>query len=168
MVTAKSRALCPHIERSEVNVIRLICVILALLSGTAYGQLMKCVDKAGKVEYANVCPPGTKEQQITIKSGSPSSAPAAAPEKSLSERDAEFRKRQIEKQESQAKQEKKTAEDQQRQRACESAQAYLRSLQNRNRVARTDPTTGERVYLEEEDYAKETAAAQSSIEANCK
>jgi hypothetical protein len=157
----------PAYGRSKLNVIRLISVILVLLSGTAYGQLMKCVDKAGKVEYANACPAGTKQEQIGIKSGPGSAAPAAAPQKSLGERDAEFRKRQIEQQESQAKQDKKTAEDQRRQRACEQARSYLKSLEDRNRIVRTDPNTGERAFLEDADYAKETAVAQSSVNANC-
>ena len=147
---------------------QVICVILVLFSGAAYGQLFKCIDKSGRVEYASVCPPGTKEEQTGIRNTTSSGASPAAPQKSLAERDAEFRKRQIEQQEAQAKDQKKAAQDQERQRACEQARSYLKSLQERNRVAKTDPKTGERVYLEEEDYARETVTAQDSVNANCK
>jgi hypothetical protein len=153
-------------------------MMMLLLSTAAHGQLVKCIGKDGKVEYANQCPPGSKEQATGIKSGSASpSTPSDGEQaqkdkpdaqKSLAERDAEFRKRRIEMQEAEAKNAKKTAEDEQRKRACDDARAYLKNLEARNRVVKFDPKTGERVYLEEAQYASETAAAQRSIEANCK
>lgn len=160
-------------------------ITMLLLSTAAHGQLMKCIGKDGRVEYANQCPAGSKEQATGIRSGSASSSvpsDSAEPQKgkpeaqkgkpeaqkSLAERDAEFRKRRIEKQEAEAKNAKKTAEDEQRKRACDDARAYLKNLEARNRVVKFDPKTGERVYLEEAQYASETAAAQRSIEANCK
>lgn len=143
-------------------------ITMLLLSATVHAQLLKCIGKDGRVEYAGQCPPGTRAQDTGIKS-TPSAAPSgsAEPQKSLAERDAEFRKRQMEKQEAEAKEAKKTAEDAQRKRACDDARAYLKSLEARNRVAKTDPKTGERIYLEEADYASEIAAAQRSIQANC-
>jgi len=143
-------------------------ITMLLLSAPAHAQLLKCIGKDGRVEYASQCPPGTKAQDTGIKS-TPSAAPpgSAEPQKSLAERDAEFRKRQMEKQEAEAKEAKKTAEDAQRKRACDDARAYLKGLEARNRVAKTDPKTGERIYLEEADYASEIAAAQRSIQANC-
>jgi hypothetical protein len=165
---------------------------MLLLSTAAHGQLMKCIGKDGRVEYANQCPAGSKEQVTGIRSGSASPSTAsenAEPQKdkseaqkdkagaqkgkpeaqkSLAERDAEFRKRRIEMQEAEAKNAKKTAEDEQRKRACDDARAYLKNLEARNRVVKFDPKTGERIYLEEAQYASETAAAQRSIEANCK
>jgi hypothetical protein len=147
---------------------QIIGVILVLLSGTAYGQLLKCVDRSGRIEYANVCPPGARQEQTGIKNTPTSSGSSSTPQKSLAERDAEFRKRQTEQQEAQAKQDKKTAENQQMQRACEDSRSYLKSLQAGNRVARTDPKTGERVFLEDKDYAGEIANAQRTVDANCK
>lgn len=147
---------------------QIIGAILMLLSGTVYGQLLKCVDKSGRVEYASVCQPGTRQEQTGIKNAPSSSGSASAPQKSLAEREADFRKRQSEQQESQAKQDKMTAENQQKQRACEDARSYLKSLQAGNRVARTDPNTGERVFLEDKEYAGEIANAQRLVDTNCK
>lgn len=142
---------------------------MMLLSVAAYGQLFKCVSKDGKVEYASQCPPGTKQQATGIKTtpSSPSSG-AEAPQKSLAERDAEFRKRLTEKDEAQASETKKAAEAEQRRRACDDARAYLKSLQAGNRVVRVDPKTGERIFLEDAGYATEIATAQRSVETNCK
>lgn len=157
-------------------------ITMLLLSTAAHGQLLKCIGKDGRVEYANQCAPGSKAQETGIKSSAPSvpsdaaasqkdkaasQKDTAAPQKSLAERDAEFRKRQIDKREAEAKEEKKTAESDQLKRACEDARAYLKNLEARNRVVKYDPKTGERVYLEEAQYASETAAARRSVEANC-
>lgn len=146
-------------------------IAMLVMSAGAHAQLLKCVNKDGRVEYANQCPPGSKEQSTGIKSTAP--APAAAPsgaagQKSLAERDAEFRKRQMEKQEAEAKEAKKAAEDTQRKRACEDARAYLKNLQAGNRVVKYDPKTGERIFLEDAQYGPEMASAQRSIDANCK
>jgi hypothetical protein len=144
-------------------------ITMLLLSTAAHGQLLKCIGKDGRVEYANQCAPGSKAQDTGIKSSSPSApSDTGGAQKSLAERDAEFRKRQIDKQEAEAKEGKKTAENEQRKRACDDARAYLKNLEARNRVVKFDPKTGERIYLEEAQYASETAAAQRSIEANCK
>ena len=78
------------------------------------------------------------------------SAPAsggAASQKSTAERDADFRKRQMEKQEATAKGNEKSAEAAQRKTACETSRTYLKQLQERQRITRTDPKTGERSFL---------------------
>lgn len=144
-------------------------IIMLLLPTAAHAQLLKCIGKDGRVEYANQCPPGTKQQSTGIKSA-PAAPPSesATPQKSLAERDAEFRKRQIEKQEAEAKETKKTAEATQRKRACDDARAYLKNLQAGNRVVKYDPKTGERIFLEDAQYGPEIAAAQRSVDANCK
>ncbi|MGH8641617.1 MAG: hypothetical protein ACRET6_07890 [Burkholderiales bacterium] len=86
----------------------------------------------------------------------------------MAEREADFRKRQTEGAESRQKAETKAAEAAQRREACERAQTYLRSLQEGQRIARTDPKTGERVFLEDADRTAETARARSVADSNCK
>jgi hypothetical protein len=149
----------------------IIALVATLLATAAHGQLLKCVGKDGRVEYAAQCPAGTREQSTGIRNTpAPAAAPAgtAAKQPSLADQDAEFRKRQKEQQEASAKETKKAEETAQRQRACEDAQSYLRTLQAGNRIARTDPKTGERVFLEDAQYASEIAAAQKVADANCK
>lgn len=147
-----------------------IALIVLLLSGAAYGQMMKCTGKDGKIEYAAQCPPGYRQEATSIKSTPSSTPPAssAAPQKSVAEQDAAFRKRRVEEQEAKAKEEKKAAQDAQRLRACQDARAYLKNLQAGNRIVRTDPKTGERALLEDARYASEIAVAQRSADANCK
>src|SRR5688572_3821875 len=101
---------------------RIIAVLLTLIvSSAGAAQINKCMDKSGKVVgYANECPAGTRSEAADIKAP-PAPAPAVTPAgaappspKSLAERDADFRKRQIEKQEAEAKADKKSAEAEQR------------------------------------------------------
>ena len=148
-----------------------IAFLVLLVPFAAHGQLLKCTGKDGRVEYATQCPPGTQEQETGIKSTreGPSGSGAASPQqKSIAEREADFRKRQMEAQDARQKDEKKAAEDQDRRAACEQAQTYLKSLQVGNRIARVDPKTGERVFLEDPDRPAEIARAQRAVDSNCK
>lgn len=144
----------------------LAAMLFVLMHGYAgAAQVNRCVDASGKVlGYAAECPPGTKAEQTNIKNAPGS---AAAPQKSLAERDADFRKRQVEKQEAAAKAEKKTAEAVDRKRACEDARSYLKALQDRQPVTRTDPKTGERAYLKDSDYGPEIARAERGVVQSC-
>jgi hypothetical protein len=142
-------------------------LLLTLLHGiTGAAQVNRCVDASGKVVgYASECPAGTKAEQTTIKN-----APASAPtqQKSLAERDADFRKRQMEKQEAAAKAEKKMAEAADQKRACEEARSYLKALQDRQPITRADAKTGERVYVSDSDYPKEIARAERAVSQSCR
>jgi hypothetical protein len=142
---------------------------LLLAAAPAHAQLLKCVGKDGKVEYAARCPDGTKEQQTGIKSapsGPASSAKSKAP--SMAEREADFRKRRAEAAEAQDKQQKEDTQKAQLQRACSDAKNYLAGLESGARIARTDPKTGERVFLEDAQRAVEINNARQSVQTNCK
>ena len=143
-------------------------LLMMMLSATAAAQINKCVDKSGKVVGYGECPEGVTSESSGIKSA-PASSSAPSPQmKSLAERDAEFRKRQIEKQEAEAKAAKKSAEADQRRQACDDSQAYLKTLQAGQRVTRADPKTGERSFLNDSDYPNEIANAERRVTANCK
>ncbi len=148
----------------------ILVLLMMVLSPAAYGQLMKCVSKDGKVVYANSCPPDTTEQKMSIKSssgGPGQSAPASTP-KSLAERDADFKKRAIEKQEAEQQDAKKLAESQQKREACGNAQNYLKTLESGTRITRADPKTGERIFIDDAERATETTRARARVAESCK
>src|SRR5690349_16805024 len=135
----------------------------------AYGQMLKCVGKDGKVEYASQCPPGSKESQTGIKNNPGSPTPSAAhKQKSMEEREADFKKRQAEQAETQSKQQKEGEEQAQKKRACDEARNYLAGLEAGARITRNDPKTGERVFLEDDARKQEIDRARQSVQANCK
>lgn len=153
----------------------IIALAMILLSASAAAQINKCMDARGKVVgYGNECPAGTRSEASGVKA-TPAPTPAAsagaaspAQPKSLAERDAEFRKRQMEKQEADAKAGKNVAETERLKLACTESQGYLKSLQSGNRIMRTDPKTGERVYLADSEYSPEMAKAQQAVQSHCK
>lgn len=150
-----------------MKIVLACCLLLAPLA--AHGQLLKCISKDGKVEYAAQCPAGTKEQQTGIKNSPGGLTPnSKSKQPSFAEREADFRKRRAEQGEAQAKQEKDAAESAQRKLACEDARNYLTGLESGVRIARTDPTTGERVFLEDANRAQEIERARQSVQTNCK
>lgn len=152
-------------------------LILISASFTAQAQIMKCVGKDGKIEFASSCPAGTKQIETGV-TNRPAPAPAKSDDKaagkddakgpkSLADRDAEFRKRQIDQKAEAEKADKKTAEDADRKRACQAAQSNLQTLKNRQRMSRIDPKTGERVFFEEADYARELPITERQVAENC-
>ena len=94
-------------------------------------------------------------------------APATAA-KSLAEREAGFRKRNMERQEADAKAEKEKAESKISERNCLDARAQLRQLEDGQRIARIDPNTGERSYLTDAERPAEIANARKAVASWCK
>ena len=143
------------------------CALL-LAAGAATAQIMECIDAKGAKTMAQFCPPGTvKENQLTkggTGAGGPSSGPAA---KSVAERDAEFKKRTLERQDAEGKAAKEKSDAKDNERNCTDARSQLRALQEGQRISRTDPKTGERSYLEDKDRPGEIATAQKSVEQWC-
>jgi hypothetical protein len=143
-----------------------------LLAGAAAGQIMECVDAKGNKEYAQTCPPGTAKETRLMKSGAgaaSSGAGSAAPAgKSLAEREAEFKKRNLERQEAETKAAKQKSDAKDTDRGCNDARAQLRSLQEGQRISRVDPNTGERSFLEDKDRPGEIANAQKAVDNWCK
>jgi type IV secretory pathway VirB10-like protein len=174
-------------QEAHMKIANLIVTGLMLAGGTlsAHAQILKCVGKDGRIEFAQNCPPGTKQQDAGVRS-SPAPAPAAksdvksdakvdakadakgAAPKSLADRDAEFRKRQAEQKEADSKSAQAKAEETERQRVCQAAQSNLRALKDRQRMYRSDPKTGERVVFEEADYVREQGVAERVAAENCK
>lgn len=147
----------------------IIALFLVLAPFAAYGQMLKCVSKDGKVEYTYQCPDGTKEIQTGIKNTpGPSASKNAPQQKTLAEREADFRKRQLEGTEARQKEGAKAAEKSEQREACERARTYVKSLQEGQRIAQVDPKTGERVFLDDASRPAEIARAQKVADSNCK
>lgn len=151
---------------------RLLTVCAAMLvAGAAFGQILECVDAKGNKEYAQSCPPGTVKETKLMKGGtgasSPSTGASAPAAKSAAERDVEFRKRNMDRQEAETKAEKARAESRNAERNCDNARSQLRALQEGYRMARIDPNTGDRAYISDENRQAEIANAQKVVDDWC-
>ncbi len=155
-------------------------LLTAAVSG-AHAQILKCIGKDGRVEFANVCPPGTQQHATSVSGKAEARAPApaaakdgtkdakdkAAP-KTLAEREAEFRKRLADQKAEEEKAAKSAAREADRKRACESAQSNLQALKSRQRLFRIDPKTGERVLYDDADYKRELPIMERNAAEFCK
>ena len=147
----------------------LLFVCMMAIAGTATAQQYKWVDKDGRVRYGDAPPPGVK---ATLLKPPPGPSQPAAPtakkdgEKALSP-EAAFRKRQQEGKEKDEKAEKERAEAETRRANCDGAQVTLRQLQSGVRMS-TMNAAGERVFIGDEQRAKDTERAQRAVSEWCK
>ena len=146
-------------------------LLLAACAGAASAQVLECYDAKGVKTIAQFCPPGTVRENQLMKGGAgagPSAAPSSAPaQKSLADRDAEFKKRNLERQEAEKKSAKAEQDAKDAERNCFDARSQLRALQDGQRTSRTDPKTGERIVLDDKDRPGEIATAQKNVDNWC-
>jgi hypothetical protein len=162
---------------------KLISVALGLALCAALqasAQLYKWVDSDGKVQYSDKPPPGNiKAEKLReparaasvpaageTKGGTKKDAAKAAP-KTTAEQEQAFRKRQLDAAKSQEEETKKQAEVRDRTENCRRAKAALASLQLGGRQTRVDDK-GERVYLDDQQIAQETARVQQEAATACR
>ena len=148
----------------------IIALFLVFAPLSVQAQLLKCVGKDGKVEYAVQCPTGTKEQQTGIKNTKegPTTSSKSTAQKSLAERDADFRKRQTDQQAAATKKAEESKDAEARKVNCENARSHLTALEGGERVVKVDPTSGERSYLDGNERKKAVAQARASVDGWCK
>lgn len=154
-----------------------IAVVLAsiVLPGAALAQAYKWRDEKGQIVYSDQPPPKSIPPGNILQAPKPSaaalaaaaaastsgaavSAPAgkvaASPPKSIAEREADYKKRQIETQKKSKEDADKATAEQQRVATCEGLRGTLAGLESGNRIRRTD-ASGTPVVLNDDDRASE-------------
>ena len=121
-----------------------LLILLGLLAPAAQAQMYKCVDAQGRVVYADKPQPGCKGGAVNIQS-SPSISgegltPQAVPK--TAEQDADFKRRQIERERQDGLE--KTAQ----QERCQRVRQEIAWLSAGTRVARINDA-GERVFMDD-------------------
>jgi hypothetical protein len=157
-----------------------LCATLVLMpSLPSMAQIYSWTDEQGRRQVSDRPPEGAVKD-LKVKGGrtpsgpqsvSPAPASAKTDEKrpqTLNEKALDYNKRQLEREENRAKQEKLDAEARERAQRCEQTQAYVRSLEAGQRATRLDPKTGERLYLDDKERERELAEARRSADSWCK
>ncbi len=141
-------------------------VLVMVSSPLAWGQAYKWRDADGRIQYTDTPPPpGAKDVQQLRKP--PSGPTSNSPSKSIAEQDAAFRKRLIEKQETEAKQAKAAEEAKVRARNCEQAKGQVAALDAGGRMVKLN-AQGERIALDDAERAQSRAEALKAVEDWCK
>jgi hypothetical protein len=117
-------------------------VLLAVVT-TAHAQMYKCVDERGVTHYSDQPRPGCKGGKVDIQPIPPSSG-AAAPARpaDLSQQDADFKRRQVEREHAEA------ADKAERDQRCARLRYEHEVLATGYRIAKLN-TQGERVYVDD-------------------
>ena len=148
----------------------LLCAVGLAFAATAWAQQYRWVDKDGKVGYGDTPPPGVQATPLKPPVSAPA-APAPAAKKDGSTTDlspeAAFRRRQQERQQRDEKSAKERADAEAKRVNCEASQASLRSLQSGQRISSTN-AAGERIFIDDEERAKEIERTQRAVSDWCK
>jgi hypothetical protein len=136
-----------------------IAALLALIAPPIDAALYKWVDANGRTVYSDQVPPGVKAELV---GGAP---PAANPDavKEFANKDAEFRKRQLDRAEDGKKGEKARADAQKVATGCAQARAQIVNLRTGDFAMYKLNDKGERVFLDEAGRKAEIGRLEQSM-----
>jgi hypothetical protein len=140
---------------------------LALIGLNAHAGLNKWVDAEGKVHYSDTPPPDAKTESVrNIAGKGQADAPTSYSPKSVAEREAEWKKNKVNKEEAAQKQAQQDERAAAKQHNCESARNNARTLEQSSRVFTYDEK-GERAYMDDNARTQRLEESRKAIEDNC-
>jgi hypothetical protein len=145
-----------------------LAICLLLTSFNSHAALNKWVDADGKVHYSDTPPTDVKVKTLRSSAAPDAITPVSgvAAQKSLAEREAEWKKSQKTKEESaqKATQEKESAVV--RQKNCEIARNNLATLENSPSIV-TYNEKGERILMDDASRKQNTEEARKAVNSYC-
>ena len=141
-------------------------ICLLLLSFSAHGALTKWVDADGKVHYSDEPPPPNAKAKTLATPSVAAPASGVPTEKSVIEREAEWRKAQKVKEEAEQKAAKRQEESLAKQKNCEAASSNLKALENSPNIV-TYNSKGEGSYMDESTRQKNIEEARKQVSSYC-
>lgn len=140
-------------------------VVALLAATTASAQIYEWKDSQGKTHYSDKPPIGKSSVQKTSESESSPSGSSA--QKTMADRELEFRKRQKDAQESADKTSQEQTANTERKAACDNARRSLEMLESGERIA-LRANQGARYYMDDDQRQQEATKTRQFIQANCK
>ncbi|MCU0897502.1 MAG: DUF4124 domain-containing protein [Burkholderiales bacterium] len=154
--------------------------MLAILALPAAAQQYKWKDASGRTQYGDIPPPGVQAERLsrsnvgsvssgastTSAAGGDAAKPASGP-KSAAEMEQEFRKRRMEAEDKQKKDEKLAQESRVKQENCSRAKRELASLESGVRQTRVNDK-GEREFLDDAQIDAQKADARRAVSEWCR
>ena len=143
---------------------RLALVVALFLALPAGAQIYQWKDANGKTVMSDKPPVGQVRQQKTIESETQTQG--GQKQKTLADRDLEFRKRQKESQESSEKARKEEASSAEKMENCANARRQLQVLESGERIALRDDK-GERYFMDDAQREQDIAKARRFVDSSC-
>lgn len=136
-----------------------VALVLALGASGAAAQMYKCVDARGVTHYADKPTPGCTNAEVDIRGSAPLSGRLAPPAPGTAQREADFRRRQIEREEAERAQRAERAE---LASACASLREERAVLASGRRLAQIN-AQGERVFVDDAARDRRLAEVQAAL-----
>ena len=145
---------------------RLALTVASLLAATAVSaQIYQWKDENGKTIISDKAPVGNVRQQKKIESDAP--ATNASSQKTVADKDLEFRKRQKEAQENSEKARKEQSASADKKENCDNSRRHLQVLESGERVSLRDDK-GERYFMDDKQREQEIAKTREIVQSGCK
>lgn len=144
--------------------LRLLPLLLFLLVPPSFGEVYRWVDSDGRVQYSDHAPPGIDAKIVGAKPATGGDSGTAV--KTYTDKEQDFRKRQVESAEKAKKQATLDDESKAKQQNCTQARAQLATTETGGRIARMNEK-GEREYLDDSAIAAERVKGLDSVAKWC-
>ena len=138
-----------------------LCVVGAFAATHASAQIYQWKDADGKTIISDKPAPVGIDTQKKIET--PKSETQAPEQKTLADKDLEFRKRKKESQEKAEKEQQEQAAAASKKESCDNTRRYLSALESGERIASRNDK-GERIIMEDAQRAQETAKAKQILQ----
>lgn len=135
-------------------------LLVILWTGNAAAQMYKCVDARGVTHYADKPTPGCRNAAVDIRGSPPISGQLVPHADDTAQQEADFRRRQSERQRAE---DAARAERAQLERRCASLRAQRGELASGRRLVQFD-AQGERVYVDDAERARRLAEVQAALQ----
>jgi hypothetical protein len=145
----------------------ILLVVAASLAPLASAQLYKYVDKDGKTVYSDQPPANIDSKQLRIQSGTTAPTATAAAPKTALDKDKELEKGRKEARDKDKKAEDAAKSAQADEERCSTARNNYAIYLEGGRITKRDKS-GERVFMEDDEIAREKEKARVDMEKYCK
>lgn len=143
---------------------RIAFILAVLMTATAHAQIYQWKDENGKTVLSDKPPIGTVVKQRKLEAPSPTEK--TVPQKSMADRELEFRKRQKDAQESAEKTAKEKKAKEEREENCSKARRYAQALESGERISSRDEK-GERTIMDDTQREREIAKTRQFVLESC-
>jgi hypothetical protein len=152
----------------------LVALALSAIAASALAQQYKWKDSRGHTQYGDIPPPGVKAIPLKATFAPAPAAPAAGKDDKAAakgpltpaEKEAEFRKRQLEARKAQEKEQQLAKDAAAKKENCARAREAQRTLESGQRIVRID-AQGERHFLGDAERAQQVAKAREAVASSC-
>ena len=155
--------------KSPVQFFAAIAIFLA--TATVAAQVFKWIDKDGKVNFSDTPPPAEavkgEAKKLTVLPAANTPAPAPAKVKIVVDQAKEAEKKKTELANKAKKDEAAEQNAKQNEERCKDAKRYLSTLDSGTPIRQSNDA-GERVFMNDEQRASETARAKIAVTESCK